>query len=132
MFNCDGSVYIFTNDFKLLGDIMKKILAVIEQFIIEIVILLSGVINFIENLVKLQTDEDQIHSNNIESYIRKNMMLGENKMKIKDRLIIISSIAAYIALYYFYFHLDKVIPDKAIVIITVIAVIIYVICLFED
>ena len=51
MFNCDGSVYIFTNDFKLLGDIMKKILAVIEQFIIEIVILLSGVINFIENLV---------------------------------------------------------------------------------
>lgn len=55
-------------------------------------------------------------------------------MKIKDRLIIISSIAAYIALYYFYFHPDKVIPDKAIVIITFIAVIIYMVCIcfFED
>ena len=51
MFNYDCSIYIFTNDFELLGDIMEKILAVIEQFIIEIVILLLVAISFIRNLV---------------------------------------------------------------------------------
>ena len=51
MFNYDCSIYIFTNDFELLGDIMEKILAVIEQFIIEIVILLLVAISFIRSLV---------------------------------------------------------------------------------
>jgi len=49
VFNYDCSIYIFTNDFELLGDIMEKILAVIEQFIIEIVILLLVAISFIIN-----------------------------------------------------------------------------------